>query len=106
MLSSAPLFRRPSHPMSDRADKPKQSHGFVRRHGTKLVASAVITAGILYTLQKGGLTLVPEGANFQQVRWWTLPLYLLMLGAMSYFRAVRWRFLLRSFADVPRRRVL
>jgi uncharacterized protein (TIRG00374 family) len=25
---------------------------------------------------------------------------------MSYFRATRWRFLLRSFADVPRRRVL
>jgi hypothetical protein len=39
-------------------------------------------------------------------RWWTIPAYLLTLVAMSYFRATRWRFLLRSFADVPRRKVL
>src|SRR4029453_16136457 len=35
-----------------------------------------------------------------------LPLYLMTLIGMSYFRAVRWRFLLRSFAEVPLRRVL
>jgi uncharacterized protein (TIRG00374 family) len=28
------------------------------------------------------------------------------LAIMSYFRAVRWRFLLRSFADVPRKKIL
>ena len=92
--------------MSDNADKSTQSKGFVRRHGAKLVASAVITAGIVFTLQKGGLTLVPEGGDFQHVRWWTLPVYVLMIGVMSYYRAVRWRYLLRSFADVPKRRIL
>jgi uncharacterized protein (TIRG00374 family) len=66
----------------------------------------VITAGILFTLQKGGLTLLPEGGDFDRVRWWTLPAYLGTLVVMSYFRAVRWRYLLRSFADVPTRRVL
>jgi uncharacterized protein (TIRG00374 family) len=89
--------------MVDKSSKPK---GFVRRHAAKLVASAAITAGIVYTLQKGGLTLVPEGGDFAHVRWWTLPLYLAALVAMSYFRAVRWRYLLRSFAEVPRKRVL
>lgn len=84
----------------------KESRGFLRRHAAKLVASVVITAGIVFTLQKGGLTLWPEGGDFQHVRWWTLPAYLLTLIAMSYFRAVRWRFLLRSFADVPRKKVL
>ncbi|MDB4935763.1 MAG: hypothetical protein JWP87_2735 [Labilithrix sp.] len=88
------------------ADKSTKPKGFVRRHAAKLVASAVITAGIVYTLQKGGLTLVPEGGDFAHVRVWTLPLYLVLVVAMSYFRAVRWRFLLRSFADVPTRRVL
>jgi hypothetical protein len=87
-------------------DKSPQSKGFVRRHAAKLVASAVITAGIVFTLQKGGLTLVPEGGDFKHVRWWTLPIYLAMVVAMSYFRAVRWRYLLRSFAVVPTRRVL
>lgn len=87
-------------------EKTKGSQGFFRRHAAKLVASAVITAGIVFTLQKGGLTLLPEGGDFEHVRWWTLPAYLVTLIGMSYFRAVRWRFLLRSFADVPRRRVL
>src|SRR5205814_7248895 len=59
-----------------------------------------------FTLQKGGLTLWPEGSDFARVKWWTLPAYLVTLIVMSYFRAVRWRFLLRSFADIPRRRVL
>ena len=48
--------------MSD--EKSPEPKGFVRRHAAKLVASAVITAGIVFTLQKGGLTLVPEGGDF------------------------------------------
>ncbi len=88
------------------ADKSSDHKGFLRRHGAKLVASVIITVGIVFTLQKGGLTLVPEGGDFQHVRWWTLGAYVVLLVAMSYFRAVRWRFLLRSFADVSRRRVL
>ena len=88
------------------AEKSPEHKGFLRRHGAKLLASLVITAGILFTLQRGGLTLVPRGQSFASVRWWTVPAYLVTLIGMSYFRATRWRFLLRSFADVPRRRVL
>jgi len=87
-------------------DKPQESQGFLRRNAAKLLASIIITAGIVFTLQKGGLTLVPEGGDFANVNWLSIPAYLLTLGVMSYFRAVRWRFLLRSFADIPRRRVL
>jgi uncharacterized protein (TIRG00374 family) len=87
-------------------DKPQEPKGFLRRNAAKLLASAIITAGVVFTLQKGGLTLVPEGGDFANVRWAAVPAYVLTLAAMSYFRAVRWRFLLRSFADVPRRRVL
>ena len=87
-------------------DKTNDSKGFLKRHGAKLLASVVITAGIVFTLQKGGLTLWPEGRVFASVKWWTVPAYLLTLVGMSYFRAVRWRFLLRSFADIPQRRIL
>ncbi len=88
------------------ADNTTENKGFVRRNAAKLIVSAIITAGILFTLQKGGLTLWPEGSQLARVKWWTIPVYLVSLIAMSYFRAVRWRYLLRSFADVPRRRVL
>lgn len=88
------------------ADNTTKSQGFLRRHGAKLIASVIITAGIVYTLQKGGLTLVPEGGDFKHLKLWTLPVYVVLLVGMSYFRAVRWRFLLRSFADIPTRRIL
>jgi len=87
-------------------EKSPEQKGFLRRHAAKLIASAVITVGIVFTLQKGGLTLVPEGGDFAHVKWWAIPGYLATLIVMSYFRAVRWRFLLRSFADVSRKRVL
>lgn len=88
------------------SEQSPETKGFFRQHAAKLIASVVITAGVIFTLQKGGLTLVPKEGNFSTVKWFTVPLYLVTLIVMSYFRAVRWRFLLRSFADIPRRRIL
>lgn len=72
----------------------------------KLVASAIITVSLVYGLEKGGLRFIPDGGNFDHVRWWTIPVYLAVLITMSWFKAVRWRYLLRSFAEVPTRRLL
>jgi glycosyltransferase 2 family protein len=79
----------------------------LRRHAGKLAVSVLITCGIVVTVQKGGLKLVPEGGDFDQFlrRWWTLPAYLFFLLAMTWFRSIRWRFLLRSIAEVPRGRL-
>src|SRR5260370_3326374 len=79
---------------------------FVRRNAVKFLASIVITCGIVYTVHKGGLKFLPEGGDFQRVRWWTLPIYVALYCATTWFRATRWRFLLRSIAEVPRRRLL
>jgi hypothetical protein len=79
--------------------------GFVRRHAVKLVASAVITGGVIYTAHKGGLKLVPDSGDFGGVRWWGLALYFPILVGMTWFRSVRWRFLLRSIVEVPKRRL-
>ena len=79
---------------------------FLRRNAGKFIASFIITCGIVYTVHKGGLKFLPEGGDFARVRWWTLPIYVAFLTAMTWFRAVRWRFLLRSIAEVPRKRLL
>lgn len=73
--------------------------GFIRRNAGKLIASAVITVAILWGLHSIGLKLWPAGVSFAQVKWWTLPAYVVLLALMSYFRAVRWRFLLRRVTD-------
>ena len=100
MLENPPV--RPDRPTGGTS----APRGFLRRHGGKLVASAIITGGIVYTLRKSGLPLVPAASCFAHVQWWTIPAYVVTLIAMSYFRATRWRFLLRSFADIPRKRIL
>jgi hypothetical protein len=79
--------------------------GFWRRNALKFVASALITVGIVYTIHKGGLKFVPEGGDFQHVRAWTIPVYVVTLVVVAWFRSVRWRFLLRSIAEVPKRRL-
>lgn len=105
MASETPDSPKTTNPRLSTLSAPHDG-GFVRRHAGKLVASAIITASLIFTLQKGGLKLVPEGGNFAHVRWWSVPAYAATLVAMSYFRAVRWRFLLRSIAEIPRRRIL
>jgi hypothetical protein len=79
---------------------------FLRRHKGKLVASLLITVGIWAALHKGGLKIVPEGSDFAHVKWWTLPCYVVTLAAFNWFRSVRWRFLLRGVAEVPKKRLL
>jgi uncharacterized protein (TIRG00374 family) len=79
--------------------------GFFRRHAIKLVASLLITLGIWLAMRKGGLKIVPEGSDFGHVRWWTVALYPVTLLAYSWFRSVRWRFLLRGIAEVPKKRL-
>jgi hypothetical protein len=91
------------------ASKPqpqRQQQGFFRRHGAKLIASVVITALIVVGVHKGGLKFLPEGGDFVQVQWWTLPAYAVSYMAMTWFRSVRWRFLLNSIAVVPKKRLL
>jgi glycosyltransferase 2 family protein len=79
---------------------------FLRRHKGKLVASLLITVGIWAALHKGGLKIVPEGGDFAHVKWWIIPCYLLSLAVLTWFRSVRWRFLLRGVAEVPKMRLL
>jgi uncharacterized protein (TIRG00374 family) len=79
---------------------------FLKRHKGKLVASLIITLGIWATLHKGGLKIVPEGGDFAHVHWWVVAVYPLTLAVFTWFRSVRWRFLLRGVAEVPKRRLL
>lgn len=78
---------------------------FLRRHAGKLVASVLITALVVFTVHRGGLKLIPDGGDFSAVRWWAIALYLPTLLVMTWFRSVRWRFLLRSIIDIPKLRL-
>jgi glycosyltransferase 2 family protein len=89
----------------DVAASPK-SPGFLRKNAPKFLISLLITGSLLYALHKQDFKFLPPIAAFAQVRWWVVPIYVLSLAVMSYFRATRWRYLLRSFADVPAKKIL
>jgi glycosyltransferase 2 family protein len=91
--------------MSSPSLPPPKTH-FLKQHGVKLFASALIGLGLVAMLHKAGMSIIPPGEAFAHVQWWTLPTYILTLVGMNYFRATRWRFLLRAIVDVPRKRIL
>ena len=72
----------------------------------KLVASVLITAGVLYTVHAGGMKLIPEKGDFGSVHWAALLIYMPTLLGMTWFRSVRWRFLLNRIVEIPKTRLL
>jgi glycosyltransferase 2 family protein len=78
---------------------------FVRRHRIKLIASIVITIGVVWTAEHGGIKILPDGGDFSGVRWWALVAYVPTVLAVHWFRSVRWRFLLRSLVEVRKLRL-
>src|SRR5215203_2518099 len=65
------------------------------RHGVKLALSLVLGVGIAWVLSRGGLPVLPERRAFAALKVWTVPAYVLSLAVLHYFRAIRWRYLLR-----------
>jgi hypothetical protein len=79
--------------------------GFYRKHAAALIASALITGGIVYTAASGAFKLVPDGGDFGAVKLWAIAAYVPLWLVMTWFRCVRWRFLLRAITEVPRPRL-
>lgn len=88
------------------AREPDAPKSFPRRHGPALVVSLCLGGGLAWVLSRGGFPPVPKGAAFASVRPWTVGAYVLSLAIVHFFRAARWRFLLRPLGDVPPRRVI
>lgn len=85
------------------AEKP----GFFRRHAARFIGSAVLTVCVIWAARHSGLELLPAWSRFHDVVWWTVPAYVVLVAAWTWFRSVRWRFLLRRAAPhVPKKRLL
>ena len=76
------------------------------RHAPKIIASLIMGAGFVWVLRRGGLPLLPDRSCFALVRWWTIPIYLVLSSLSIFLRSYRWVYLLRPIAELPWRRVL
>lgn len=72
----------------------------------RLALSLLLAAGFVWIALRGGLPLVPPTEAFRTVQWWTVGLYIVSLGAVHWFRAARWRHLLRPVGEARLRDVV
>ena len=80
--------------------------GFLHRHAVKIAISLLLGAGLAWLLSHGGLPLIPPGSAFASLRPWTVAAYVASLVGVHFFRAIRWRHLLRPLGHVSDRSVL
>ncbi len=86
---------------------PSARPSFLRRHAARFVGSAVLLVCVIWAARHSGLELLPPWSRFRDVKWWTVPAYAGVVASWTWFRSVRWRFLLRRVApDVSKKRLL
>jgi len=88
-------------PPSARSAKPSW-----RRYLIPAVVSVVVAAGCAWLLNKGALPVVPPAKAFVAVKWWVVPIYILLFLTCLVLRSVRWHWLLSPIQPVGMKRIL
>ncbi len=70
-----------------------------RRVLPKLAISLVLGGIFAWLVRGGGVPLIPPASAFERVQWWAVGLYALSVLVTHFFRASRWRFLIRPVKD-------
>ncbi|MBL8600730.1 MAG: flippase-like domain-containing protein [Myxococcales bacterium] len=83
----------------------KSNNGAPRWVG-RLLGSLLLAGAFAWVMRRGGIAVVPEASAFAHVRWWTVPVYLLSLVVVHWFRAWRWDYLLRPVARVSTAKII
>jgi len=86
--------------MASAASDPKStSPSAASRVLPKLAISLALGALFAWLVNRGGVPIIPPAAAFSHVVWWAVPVYVLTLLGTHFFRASRWRFLIRPVKD-------
>jgi len=93
-------------PASNEPDQDERQPSVLARLLPKLVLSLALGGACAFLVSHGGVPLVPPADAFQRIAPWTIPVYLLSLAAVHWFRATRWRFLIAPVKRVPLRDVV
>jgi hypothetical protein len=78
-----------------------REQSFFRRILPKLAISLVLGALFAWLVSRGGVPLIPSADGFAHVSWGLLALYPPLYVVTHFFRASRWRFLVRPVKRVP-----
>jgi uncharacterized protein (TIRG00374 family) len=90
----------------DAALQEQPQRSLIARILPKLALSIALGGACAFLVSSGGVPLVPAYEDFAGIAPWTIPVYLLSLIAVHWFRATRWRFLIAPVKQVPMRDVV
>lgn len=88
------------------AEEADAQRSLLSRIVPKLLLSIALGAAAAFLVSHGGVPLLPPAQAFGRIAPWTIPVYLLSLVAVHWFRATRWRFLIAPVKHVPLRDVV
>jgi uncharacterized protein (TIRG00374 family) len=72
----------------------------------RLLISFLIAALLVWWIRNEGLPILPSSQAFRYVSWWAVPVYVLSLLLVHFFRAYRCAYLLKPLGRVSTRQVL
>jgi uncharacterized protein (TIRG00374 family) len=87
------------------APEPDQQ-SLLARIAPKLLLSIALGGACAFIVSSGGVPLVPAGDDLSRIAPWAVPVYLLSLALVHWFRATRWRYLIAPVKRVPMRDVV
>lgn len=91
----------------DMSGDPSMMRSLLRRHGMKAVVSLVIAFAFAWVLLRAGLPIVPDRRAFARTNWTLVGAHTAILMTMHFFRAYRWRHLLRPLnPEISTRRII
>lgn len=97
----------PAAPFDSGSASPEpDQRSLLARIAPKLVLSIALGSLAAWVVTAGGVPLLPSRAAFEHLAPWTIPVYLLSLCAVHFFRASRWRFLIAPVRRIPMRDVV
>lgn len=84
----------------------KSGDSFFKRIASRLVLSLLLGGLFWLLMQKTGLELRPSADAWARVSWPLVTTYLVLLVVTHFFRASRWRYLIRPVRNLPLKEVI
>jgi hypothetical protein len=92
--------------IASREAEPVEARSLLARILPKLLISLALGALYAWVVSRGGVPIVPPARELRAVSAWAVPVYLVSLVFVHYFRASRWRFLIAPVKRLPRKDVV
>jgi len=78
----------------------------VKKIAVRFAISLVVAIILLWWVKKEGISIIPPAEHFSEISWWAIPVYVISLFGVHFFRAYRVDYLIKPLAKVSLRKLI